>query len=251
MVGSVIDPQLLQRPDGILPDHEVQVWYVDLAVWDSSANQLLGVLNTEEQERAARFKFPAPRNQFVISRALLRRALGLYLRVDEPQVQFRTSTKGKPELADDRGLRFNLSHTEGATVFAIARKRNVGIDVERIRDNPDVMELAARFFSGEEVQWLRSQPTTEISASFFRVWTGKEAYIKAQGDGLSKLLSSFSVLPSDEGSRLRLNVYDDPEESKRWRMYKLDLGLDLQAALAVEGDGARVRLGNWPGPGAG
>jgi len=251
MAGSEIDPQPLSHPDGILPDDEVHVWQVDLAAWDISAGQLLGVLNAEEQERAARFKFPAPRNQFVISRALLRRALGMYLRVEGPQIQFRTSTNGKPELANDYGLRFNLSHTEGAMVFAITRKRCIGIDVERIRDNPDAMKLATRFFSVEEVQWLRSQPAAEISASFFRVWTGKEAYIKADGDGLSKSLSSFSVLRVDGESLLRLNVYDDPEESKRWRMWKLDLGPGLQAALAVEGDGARVRVGKWPGPGAG
>jgi 4'-phosphopantetheinyl transferase len=183
---------------------------------------------------------------------MLRRALGLYLRVADREVRFRAATNGKPELAEDYGVRFNLSHTEGTTVFAITRNRNIGEDVERIRDNKDAMELAGRFFSAEEVQWLSLQPASELSESFYCVWTGKEAYIKAHGDGLSKTLSSFSVLPVSEGPQLRLKVYEDPEETKRWRMWRLYLGPGLRAALAVEGEGegegARIRLGVWPGP---
>ena len=245
---SEIDPQPLLNPTTILADDEAHVWHVDLDAWETAVGQLLETLNVEEQERAARFKVSAPCSQFVISRALLRRALGLYLGEDASKIRFRTTANGKPELDMQCDLRFNLSHTEGATVFAVTRNRGIGVDVEHIRDNTDTMALAARFFSAEEVQWLRAQPAAELVPSFFRVWTGKEAYIKAHGDGLSKLLSSFSVLPADEKSQLRLKVYDDPEESERWRMWKLELGPGLRAALAIEGDGTRVRLGKWPAP---
>ena len=208
------------------------------------------MLLSEEQERAARFKFPGPRNQYLISRALLRRALGRYLKIEGHEVRFRTATNGKPELAAASDLRFNLSHTQGATVFAITRKRHVGVDVERMRKDTNAMELAERFFSRPEVRWLRSQPGSEVIASFFSCWTAKEAYIKAQGEGLSMPLSSFGVVPSPAGagSKLQLEVYDDPEESKRWFMWRLDIGPDLRAALAVDGESCRVRVGKWPQP---
>jgi 4'-phosphopantetheinyl transferase len=243
-----VDPEPLPQLDGILPDDEVHVWQVDLAAWDTSADSLIELLDAEEHERAARFKFPAPRNQFVISRALLRRALGRYRRVEARDIRFRTTGKGKPELAESCDLRFNLSHTAGMTVFAVARHRQVGVDVERIRQDTDALELAERFFSPPEVQWLRSQPAAQHIASFFTCWTAKEAYIKAQGEGLSLALSSFGVLPRPGGSELQLEVYADAEESRRWSMWQLQLGPDLRAALAVEGRNCKVRLGQWPSP---
>ena len=248
--GSEVDPQPLRKLDGILPNDEVHVWQVDLVAWDQEADSLLEVLNAEERERAARFKFLAPRNQFVISRALLRCALGCYLRMEARNIHFRTTGNGKPELAESRDLHFNLSHSEGVTVFAMARHRQVGVDVERIREDTDAMALAERFFSVKEVQWLRSQPQSEVASFFFSCWTAKEAYIKAQGEGLSLPLGSFGVLPIVEAgsSKLQLEVYGDPEESSRWSMWKLDLGPGLRAALAVEGAGCSVKVGQWPLP---
>jgi 4'-phosphopantetheinyl transferase len=249
-IRSDVDPEPLPHLDGILPDDEVHVWHVDLVAWEKEADSLFKLLNTEERERAERFKFPAPRNQFVISRALLRQALGLYLRIEAREICFRTIGNGKPELAESRDLHFNLSHSEGVTVFAVARRRQVGVDVERIREDTNALELAERFFSPPEVQWLRAQPTSQHLPSFFTCWTAKEAYIKAQGEGLSLPLSSFGVLPCPTGSELQLKVYDDPEESQRWSMWQLGLGPDLRAALAVEGDGCKVRLGQWASPDA-
>ena len=244
-----LETETLPRLDGILPQDEVHVWYVDLPAWEKESASLLSLLNREEQERAARFKFPAPRNQFVISRAMLRQVLGRYLRVEAREVHFRTMTNGKPELAHESGVhddvRFNLSHTAGAAIIGVTRHRQVGIDVERIRMDTNAMELAERFFSPPEVEWLRSQPASEQIPAFFTCWTGKEAYIKAHGEGLSMPLSSFGVLPDvgSDGFKLQLKVYENPEEARQWFICRLDLGTDLRAALAVEGESCRVRFG--------
>jgi 4'-phosphopantetheinyl transferase len=252
VISKPVDPETLRHLDGSLPDDEVHVWQVDLISWDKDADSLVELLDAAERERAARFKFLEHRNQFVISRALLRQALGRYLRIDARDLRFRTTANGKPELAAKSDLQFNLSHTRGVTVFAVARRRHVGVDVERIRADTNALELAERFFSPPEVQWLRSQPASEHVPSFFSCWTAKEAYIKAHGEGLSMPLSSFGVLPvpGASGSRLQLNVYADPEEARRWSMWRLELGPDLRAALAVEGESCKVRLGRWPTPDA-
>jgi 4'-phosphopantetheinyl transferase len=248
-----MDLETLSHLDASLRDDEVHVWRVDLSTWEKEASSLLELLEPEERDRAARFKFAGPRNQFLISRAVLRQALGGYLRIEAREVRFRTTANGKPELANTSDLRFNLSHTEGVAVVAIARLRQLGIDVERIRPDTNALELAERFFSRPEVEWLRSQPVSEQIPAFFSCWTGKEAYIKAHGEGLSMLLSNFGVLPvSAEGSsKLQLKVYDDPEEARRWTIWQLELGMDLRAALAVEGESCQVRVGKWPSPGGG
>ena len=254
-VSPDVEPEPLPHLDGILRDDEVHVWHVDLGAWEREVDSLLQILDPEERARAARFKFPAHRNQFIISRALLRRALGRYLRIEACEVRFRTTANGKPELATNNDfhsadLRFNLSHTEGVTVFAIARHRQMGVDVERIRTDTNAMELAERFFSPPEVQWLRSQPVSERIPAFFSCWTGKEAYIKAHGEGLSMSLSSFGVLPvqTPNDSKLQLKVYDDPDEARRWSIWQLELGPAFRAALAVEGESCRVRVSQWPVP---
>ena len=245
--------ETLSHLDGILQDDEVHVWQVDLMAWEKEADSLLGLLDPEERERAGRFKFPGPRNQFLISRAVLRQALGGYLGIEAREVRFRTTANGKPEIAASEpcDLRFNLSHTEGVTVIAVARHRQVGVDVERIRADTNALELAERFFSQPEVKWLRSQPASEQIPAFFSCWTGKEAYIKAHGEGLSMSLSSFGVRPvlPTANSRLQLEVYDDPEEARHWSIWQLDLGTGFRAALAVEGESCRVHLGRWPSPG--
>jgi 4'-phosphopantetheinyl transferase len=243
------DPQPLLHLDGVLPDDEVHVWHAQLQAWEKATSSLFEILNTEERERASRFKFPAPHDQFVISRSLLRQALGRYSGIEARDVRFASTGNGKPELVGNADLQFNLSHTEGVTALAITRKRRVGVDVERIRENTEALDLATRFFSTQEVQWLRSQPASKHIAAFFDCWTAKEAYIKAHGQGLSMPLGGFSVLPGSQSSRLELQVDDDPRESERWSIWRLDLGPDLRAALAVEGQSAKLRLGQWPSPG--
>jgi 4'-phosphopantetheinyl transferase len=246
--SSDVKQEPLLHLDGILLDDEVHVWHVQLEAWEQTIGSLFDLLNAEEQERASRFKFPAPRNQFVISRALLRQALGRYLHRDALDILFVTTGNGKPELSGNAELQFNLSHTAGVTAIAIARNRRVGIDVERIKENTEALELADRFFSPQEVQWLRSQPVAEHIPSFFGCWTAKEAYIKAHAQGLSMPLSGFSVLPRPGSANLQLEVNGNPDEASRWSMLRLDLGPGLRAALAVEGKGSRVRLGQWPQP---
>src|SRR5205085_940988 len=117
--------------------------------------------------RASRFKVPAPRQQFVISRAFLRLALSRYLHIEPRDVRFRTLVHGKPELAADETIRFNLSHTDGAAALAVTHDRAVGIDVERVREDVEAIDIAARFFSTREANWLRSQILSKGSAAFF------------------------------------------------------------------------------------
>jgi len=233
----------LTRCDGELPDNEVHVWHSALATQERDGS-LLELLDAEEKDRASRFKFPGPRNQFVVSHAFLRGLLSRYLQTGIRNIRFRKGAQGKPELAEG-DVGFNLSHTEGATVIAVSRARRVGVDVEAIRDNVDPMELASRFFSPHEAEWLRSQATDDRLPAFFSCWTAKESYIKACGGGLSIPLSGFEVIPHPGVSELKLDIHGKPEDSARWSVWQLDLGRDLRCALTAEGTGLTVRIGQW------
>ena len=232
----------LTHCDGKFAGEEVHVWHFSLDLPEEALGPLLELLDADEKNRASRFKFAASRNQYIASHAFLRTVLGRYLQINSSDIRFRVSKQGKPELtAGD--LRFNLSHTEGAAVVAITRRRTVGVDVEKVRENLEPLELADRFFSRQEAEWLRAQPGSQRIPAFFACWTAKEAYIKACGGGLSIPLAGFSVIPHSGQPELRLEIYGKPDDSERWSMWQLDLGSSLRSALAVEGKNLAVRLG--------
>src|SRR5262249_55611337 len=153
----------------------------------------------------------------------LRKALGQYLQIEAGEVRFRITAEGKPELLGNYDVRFNLSHSEGVAVLAVTRNRLVGIDVERIRQDVEEFELADRFFAASESEWFRSHPASEHIPAFFTCWTAKEAYLKARGEGLTLPLDSFSIIPSPDSQALQLKVFNNPEEAKRWSLWRLDL----------------------------
>jgi 4'-phosphopantetheinyl transferase len=240
----------LNECEGMLPEREVHVWLAELAMPPNQLDSLYGFLDRKEQGRASRFRVRTPREEFVASHAFLRLALSRYLQIDPHEVRFQLAESGKPELADGSQLRFNLSHTDGTAVVAVTRNRAVGVDVERIRQDVEAMELAERFFSAAEVHWLRSQPAAGRIASFLACWTAKEAYIKACGTGLSTPLAGFSVIPCAGNEKLQLETFDAPASSRAWSIWQLDLGASLRSALAVQDGDAElmVRLGKWRWP---
>ena len=232
--------------DGVLAPDEVHVWHTDLTSQGDVVDVRFRILDAAEQERASRFLVSAARTQFVLSRSFLRIVLGQYLGIEPADIRFCTAKHGKPELAD-RSLQFNLSHTEGMTVVALCRDCRVGVDVERIRENLKPIELAQRFFSRKEAEWLRAQPQAEQFSAFFACWAAKESYIKALGDGLSMPLADFGLIPLGANKKLELEIYASPEAAGSWSVCQLDLGRDLRAALAVEKASCTIRIGQWLG----
>ena len=166
---------------------------------DQTQSQIQSFLHTlaaDEQARAERFHFERDREHFIVARGVLRAILGRYLNRAPERLSFCYGAHGKPALAGEAGadaIRFNVSHSHGVALYAVTRGREVGIDLERIRFDLAVLEIAERFFSRREVATLRTLPTEAQRQAFFRCWTRKEAYIKARGEGLSLPLDQFDV----------------------------------------------------------
>lgn len=195
-----------------------------------------------------RFRFERDRRRYLVGRGLLRMLLGRYLDVSPHAVSFDYGAAGKPHLAPGlapQPLQFNLSHSGGLVLIAVTSGRALGIDVEQVRSDVEVGEIAARFFSRNERQALAALSGTGQIDAFFDCWTRKEAYVKARGDGLSLPLDQFdvSLLP---GEHVRLiATRPDTAEARRWRLTALDVGDGYRAALAVEGDGWTLQCWDW------
>jgi len=226
---------------------EVHVWFVSLDQSACCVGRLADLLSPDERTRAERFYFERDRARFIAGRGLLRTILAFYSGADPRRLEFRYGPRGKPSLAPGFGdLRFNLSHARGRALYAIARGREIGVDIEEVRPMPDAEKIAERFFSRREYQVFRALPASARPRAFFDCWTRKEAFIKALGDGLAYPLDRFDVsLSPGEPARL-LRIEGDPQGPAGWSLRELALGLTHVAALAVEGHGLDLSCRRLP-----
>lgn len=224
--------------DFVLDSDEVHVWRVNLEQRSDVVARLSGVLSADERVRAERITIAGPRRRFIVGRGVLREILGHYAGISPSDVRFRHGRRGKPALDLERtALRFNLSHSGNLALVALARTREIGVDVERIRLDRDLERIATRFFSKVEVATLLAIPPAERAAAFYRCWTRKEAYIKAIGDGLAIPLDSFDVAFAPGAPATLLASRLDPVQVQRWSMASLEPGPGYAGALVVEGEG--------------
>ncbi len=228
--------------------NEVHVWRAALDQAPSLMQEFRRRLAADEQARAARLYFERDREHFIAARGMLRDILGRYLNDAPESLSFRYGSHGKPALAgepDGAAIRFNVSHSHGLALYAVTRSGEVGIDLEQIRSEVAVAEIAERFFSPREVAALLNLPASEQRLAFFRCWARKEAYIKARGEGLSTPLNEFDVsLAAGEPAAL-LDIRPDASELLRWSLQDLDAGPGYAAALATEGRGWRLSCWQW------
>jgi 4'-phosphopantetheinyl transferase len=153
-------------------------------------------LSVEERERHDRFVFARDRRDFAVAHALLRRSLSAQGNRAPHEWTFATGARGKPTLALEDGSRtplvFNLAHTDGLVACAVSRDVDLGIDVEAIDRRLNAKELATRFFAPAEAAALEQCPDAESHTRFVEIWTLKEAFVKALGEGLSCPLDAFT-----------------------------------------------------------
>jgi 4'-phosphopantetheinyl transferase len=226
-----------------LDSQAVHVWAAPL---DRSAEQIASlakVLSTDELERAEKFRFPHLRNRYIAARGSLRVLLGRYLHRDPTALEFSYSSRGKPALKGQgtESLHFNLAHSHDLALIAVTRAAPVGVDVERIRPMRDADQIAGRFFSAREAEAFRNVPVAEQDTAFFSLWTRKEAWLKATGDGISESLSKFEVtfLPAAEPRVLAIG--GDAAAGAAWSLSALNPAAGFVGALAMQCRGVRLQ----------
>lgn len=228
MCGAAID----------LPDDEVQLWHVDPdgVTHPDVLDRYRRMLSADEHRRYARYKLEKVRHQFLVTRGLVRTTLSAYGGLEPAAWRFECNEFGRPEVVNFPGpkpFRFNLSHSDGCIVCAVAWQCDLGVDVEYVDRRTGGPHLAQRFFASSEVDDLLALPPSEQRRVFFDYWTLKEAYIKARGKGLAIPLDQFAfVLRRDKPIRIECHaeLCDEPAD---WQFMQLDLSARHRVALAV------------------
>lgn len=237
----------LETPD-VLREDEVHLWRVELASVAKGEQRWEQILSADERARAARFHFPRDRQYFTATRAMLRTILAGYTASDPKDLVLRYSDNGKPSLSPGSPgnagtqIEFNVSHSGDVALLAFTQGRALGVDVEYVREDFDHETIARRFFSVQEQGQLAAFAPAERYVGFFRCWTRKEAYIKAQGTGLSLPLDQFDVSLRPGEARVLLSTRPDSTEAAHWSLQEVPAGDGYVAALCVRGDGWRLRL---------
>jgi 4'-phosphopantetheinyl transferase len=221
---------------------EIHIWEFRSEIPGSGSDDNASLLSSDERDRAARFRFESDRKRYSVTRARTRMILGAYLQSDPRELRFKYSAREKPSLANaSADIRFNVSHSGDQAIVAVANGREIGVDIEQIRRNVECEQLAERFFSAGERRFIRELPEEKKLYAFFRLWTCKEAFLKAHGTGLSRPLSSFDVKLVDNPGEL-LRIRGDADEENRWSLVEIESASGYPAAVVLEGNLDTMRV---------
>ena len=217
-------------------------------VWTAQFNQsrtvlagCVAALCPSEIDRASRFATAELRSQFAFNHGTLRYILSCYTHESPELLKFDSGPYGKP-LLRSQACCFNVTHSGLLMVCAVSRIAPVGIDIEHIREMPDMVAIANGHFAPGECERLGALPALYRTRGFFECWTRKEAFIKATGRGLSQGLHHFEVTfgPEVVPRVVRLDGRSDAPE--QWELHTFDLPEDYCGAVAVRARDIRLRF---------
>lgn len=221
-----------------LPFLENDNIYVFIAQYNNNITTILekeyfDYLSAEEQLKYHRFYFDKDKKLYLLSRAVFKSCLSHYANCHRDQLLFDYGSYGKPELKNDKRITFNLSHSNDVVVFIISksRKLSLGVDVQYCKNQNDLLNLAAHYFSEIEYQAIINAPEDMRNNIFFKLWTLKEAYIKAIGKGLSIPLKDFTFTYYD--SEINIKHFSNHEDQYGWSFFLSHIYENHALSLAI------------------
>jgi 4'-phosphopantetheinyl transferase len=217
----------LPTSGGPVPAAPVRVYAAHLDDIDLSTASVL--IERSEVARAERTTHRDTRTTFIKSRAVLRSVLSRETGISPAKVRLRTGPYGKPELGDDDGMHFNMSHSGGITLVAV-HTRPIGVDIELVDRRIDSFDGAPELLTANEWAQLSKVDRPQRTRQFFRIWTQKEALLKGMGLGISADAGSFGVAEREAS------------EISGWHLHRLPVGPAWEGALAVRDARADVNI---------
>ncbi|GJL62445.1 MAG: hypothetical protein NPIRA04_10990 [Nitrospirales bacterium] len=164
---------------------EVHVWLASLNQTSATVETFFKLLTLDEKHGAPNYHFAKVRDYFTVGRGVLRIILGLYLNIPPDRIQLTYNKFGKPALCDsDEGATvcFNVSHSNDIVLCTVMRGRELGNDVECVRDNLSYVENRQKFFSSRESQHIMVLSVYLLETAIYTCCAHKETYIKAVGE---------------------------------------------------------------------
>ena len=224
--------------------HEVQVWGIVLDVAHSELPRAASILSHDERERGERLISEEHRRRSMAAHAMLRVILSRYCGASPEQLAIRRTSDGKPVLSDYPSIQFNLTHSHGRALIAVARDREVGVDLEQVRREVDVVRLAKRFLSERDLTLIEHGDPAQRHERFLKTWVAREAVFKADGRGITFPLHRDYLELTGDGTKGWLVLGDTASDEKRRPVRFLSLDPGWIGAVAAEGTDWAVTVCN-------
>jgi 4'-phosphopantetheinyl transferase len=233
----------------VLSEDRVHLWRANLDLPEAEIEELELLLSSDEQARADRFRFPQHRRRFIAARAILRQIISGYEEI-KPNLPtlFEYSPLGKPRLSvslGDRDLQFNVSHSNELALYSFTRRDRIGIDLESEKLHSDVIQIAQRFFTPNEATYLASLTEEQQIPAFLQIWTAKEAYLKATGEGIANSLNKVEIALDRDLEVSLVSIGDNASVAENWLMTKVFAAENYLATLAVEAQERSPSIEFW------
>jgi len=228
-----------------LSDETIDVWGLILDGSRGCLDQCGRWLCEEEWVKASRFVREEDRRRYLFAHGSLRFLLGRQLGIDPDTVAFQRGVTGKPALCErthrQAGIAFNLSHAHGRALVALAKGSEVGVDLERVREEVDTVALSGRFYSPSEHKAVQEARDEDRAGTFFRYWVAKEAVLKAQGIGLSSIQQCEIVLAASSARSSVCAPIGSPIQLD-WTIQHLSCGAEWEGAVVAKGTAWSLRV---------
>lgn len=244
----------------------VHLWTIPVGHGSGDLMEASAVLDAEEIDRARRFSSAELRTRYLDAHVAVRRILARYLGVLPEEIRFTRTGTQKP-LVVGADLAFNVSHSGGLAVCAVAERGDIsererfariqgtrriaralgriGVDIEAIRPVEDADGIVKRFFAPAEAAEYERCKGESRRAAFFQLWTHKESFVKATGEGLYRPLDSFAVVAALGGDSTRLRTSGAADRSARWCLHAFTPAPGYAGALALDQQVASINLLQW------
>jgi 4'-phosphopantetheinyl transferase len=224
----------------------VDVWTARLDPPVPSTTELARHLSVGERERSDRMPDPRHRARYIAARAFMRRLLARYVGGTADALRLEAAADGKPVLAGAaRAVRFNLSHSGGLAVCAVAEgSGDIGVDLEQVRPLKDEEGIARLLLSEAERASLEALAPAERLRRLFWTWACKESLLKGVGSGLNRPLDDIELSFAD-GDRFRIDHRSRHDDLAGFTLHPFEPADGFVGVLAVRGGVGAIRYDEW------
>ena len=223
--------------------NKIIFFYTDLDQPENIIWKYYAVLPSFEQKKIDAYKVKAIKDRQILLKGLLHVLLGCYLKTDPQSIEFEYNKFGKPFMPDHpkyKNICFNISHSNNIAVYGFTQKRNIGVDVEKVRELPDMNGVIDLCFSDSEKKWFNMISSQDKNKIFYKIWTSKEAYLKAIGTGLSFSPDKISTGLNSEGDIIFENIEGD-ENPEKWRLDAFSINPHFTSAIVAENKNSEIK----------
>ena len=225
-------------------DGEIHLWSSLLDQSEEVINYFWIKLSDKEKERISKYKFKFLRDRHTVSTGLLKSLISCYLNTEVKEISFLQNGHGKPSLQPELNkldLRFNISHSENVGVFAFSLGKELGIDVELIQKISNLNQIIDISFSDYEKKWFYKTEPEGRNELFYKIWTAKEAFVKAIGKGLSYSLKEIEFQTKADKTIEFHSTHGHQDSCGEWKIFTFNPLPNFISSLVTQTNGLRIR----------